>query len=119
MQTVFIVRLLDASRNVLAWCRVPVEARGDGAFWAMAPFEALCAQSGDVVELVGHWPEVNAAWAVPMPEGMQVRVGTAVTLHFTEPLLRISSDPRPLPPVTETRSVTIAVPTGNLGATGL
>lgn len=110
MQTMFIVRLLDAERQVLAWTKIPAETRGDGRLWAMQAFVAEVEQNGTAVAMNYHWPDVHCYTTVPLPHGVPVTAGQVVSLPLAD-LIHIPSEPLPLPPVTVRSSVTTAVGT--------
>ena len=110
MQTTFIVRLLNAEREVLAWNKVPAETRGDGKLWAMTAFSAEVYLAGTAVAMNYHWPDVNCYVTVPLPQPVTVAAGQVVTLPLAD-LIHIPSEPLPLPPVTVRSNVTAAVGT--------
>ena len=108
MQTVFIVRLLNADREVLAWTKIPAETRGDGKLWAMQAFVAEVDTAGEAVALNYHWPDVHCYVTVPLPMTVPVTVGQVVSLPLAD-LIHIPSEPLPLPAVTVRSNVTAAV----------
>ena len=117
MQTEFIVRLLDADRQVLAWTRIPAETRGDGKLWAMQAFVAAVTKSGQAVAMNYHWPDVHCYTTVPLSAPVMVQAGSVVTVPLAD-LIHIPSEPLPLPPVTVTSSVHTVVPTGTFQSCG-
>lgn len=110
MQTTFILRLVDANREVLAWTKLPVKAKGDGCLWPEHHFVAEADVTGVATDLIIHWQDVNVHTTVALPEPLPVVAGKVVTVPLTEPLIRMPSDPRPLPAVT-VRSVEIGLTT--------
>jgi hypothetical protein len=110
MQTMFVVRLLDGQRNVLAWTKIPAETRGDGKLWAMQAFVAEVDQSGTATALNYHWPDVHCYVTVPLPSPVQVSAGQVISLPLAD-LIHIPSEPLPLPPVTVRSNVTAGVGT--------
>jgi hypothetical protein len=109
VQTIFIVRLLNTQRDVLAWTRVPAETKGDGCLWPMQAFVAEGDVHGTGVAICVHWPDVNVHTTIPLEGPIPVDVGKVVSYAFSGPLLRIGSDTQPLPPVTQRSSVEIGV----------
>jgi hypothetical protein len=116
-ESTFVLRLIDCNRRVLAWARVRVEPRGDGALYATTDFLAVGVDTGTAVAVIWHWPDVNIHGTVNLPAAVAVVQGERVDIGYVgQPVLTMASDPRPLPPVTETRAVTTEVPTGVLSA---
>lgn len=110
MQTMFIVRLLGADRQVLAWTKIPAETRGDGRLWAMQAFVAEVEQDGTAVSMNYHWPDVHCYTTVPLPGPVPVTAGQVVSLPLAD-LIYIPSEPLPLPPVTVRSNVTTSIGT--------
>lgn len=109
MQTIFIVRLLNDKRQVLAWTRIPAETKGDGCLWPMQNFVAEGDVTGTGVAICTHWPDVNVHATVPLQGGVPVEVGKIVTVALNGPLFRIGSDTQELPAVTVRQSVEVGV----------
>ena len=110
MQTMFVVRLLNAERQVLAWTKIPAQTRGDGKLWAMQAFVAEVDQAGTATALNYHWPDVHCYVTVPLPEPVAVASGQVISLPLAD-LIHIPSEPLPLPPVTVRTNVTAGVGT--------
>ncbi len=118
MQTRLIVRLLNAAGTIMAWAEVCAEARGDGALWLTAPFQAVGELDGDAISVSVHWPDINAHVLIPLEVGIPVRDRVIVTVPWGgQPILRIAPQGQaPLPPVTVRTPVAVGIPVGNLSA---
>jgi hypothetical protein len=116
VETPFIIRLLDANREVLAWKKVTAETKGDGRLWAKENFVAAVTRTGTAVALNYHWVDVHCHTTVALPQPVQVEFGQVVTLPLAD-LVHIPSEPLPLPPVTVTSSVEVGVPVGTITGT--
>lgn len=118
MLTRLVVRLLDAAGTILAWADVYAQARGDGALWLMAPFQAVGEKSGSAVTVSVHWPDINAHVLIPLEAAIPVQAQTIVTVPWgDQPILRIAPQGQyPPPPVTVRQSVAVGVPLGSLAA---
>jgi hypothetical protein len=108
MQTIFIVRLLDADRQVLAWTKIPAETKGDGRLWAMQAFVAEVEQDGLATALNYHWPDVHCYITVPLASPIPVAAGSVISLPLAD-LIHIPSEPLPLPGVTVRSNVTATI----------
>lgn len=109
MTTTFILRLLDAERRVLGWSKVPVESRGDGCLWATQGFVAEADTDGLGVAVNLHWPEVHVYHTAGLAVPIAVQAGEVFHIPLTDPVLRLTSEGLPLPPVTVRSSVTVGV----------
>ena len=114
METMFVVRLLDKDRNVLAWNKIPADTRGDGGLWAKQEFVAEADKTGVGVSICFHWPDVHVYQTRPLPDPIPVDAGKVVTVLISKvPMLHINSESLPLPGVTVHSNVTIGVGAGN------
>jgi hypothetical protein len=113
MQMMFVVRLLDKDRNILAWNKLPVETRGDGGFWATQNFVAEAEATGMATGICYHWPDLHVYQTVALPEPVQCILGQtiAIPIHNTA-ILTVPSEPLPLPAVTVRSNVTVGIGTG-------
>jgi hypothetical protein len=110
MQTVFVVRLLDANRQVLAWNHIPAHTKGDGGLWADHNFVAEAQETGEAVAMCFHWPEVHVYQTRPLLQPVHVDAGKVVSIPIlATPMLHIQSEPLELPPVTVRTNVTIGI----------
>lgn len=110
MQVMLQLRLLDAAGDVLSWNGLVGETRGDGCVWSTQSYFMSEGQAtGDAVELCVAWPEMGVATFVTLPSTVRVEQGKVVGLPLKEPLLRLGSSPRPVPPVTVRSHVTVGV----------
>lgn len=110
MQYRFIVRLLDAGRQVLAWNQMFCEARGDGALRAIQDFLAEAQAFGTATHLCVHWVDVNVHTTNPLPQPIVCEAGKVVCVPMRgQALFTLAGDTTELPPVTLTTSVSVAV----------
>jgi hypothetical protein len=110
MQTMFIVRLLNAEREVLAWNKIPAETKGDGGLWALQQFVAEVDTNGVGTAICFHWPDVHVYQTRPLAQPLPVEVGKVITVPIMEtPMIHIRSEPLPLPGVTVKQSVTVGL----------
>lgn len=120
MQVTFIVRLLTADHALLAWARVPAEARPQATrascpFFATGPSWFDIEQDGEVACLTVHWPDLDIARIATL-QPTPVQAGQRFLLSWLEPVwLTAGMQNVPLPAVTEREPVRIGVPTGGLG----
>jgi hypothetical protein len=117
MTTKIVCRLLDANNALLGWTVVMAEARGDGHLWTSGPVVVQPSRAGTVVMLSLHWADVNVESRIPML--LSVRAGQGVVIYQTmTPFIKVGNMPGPLPPVT-VGSVSIGIPAGGLGTSGV
>lgn len=106
----FIVRLLDAGRQVLAWNQMFCEAKGDGALRAIQDFFAEAQDFGTATDLCVHWVDVNVHMTSPLPQPVVCETGKVVSVPLRGvALFTMTGDTRELPAVTQTTSVSVAV----------
>lgn len=110
MQTTFILRAVNAQREVLGWTKVPVKSKGDGCLWAEQDFVAEGDVTGLATDLILHWQDVNVHTTVSLGGALPIERGKTFVIPLREPLIVLPSDPRPLPGVT-VRSVDIGMAT--------
>lgn len=124
MRARFVVRLLDASDNLLAWTEVEAEARpqdraGSCPFFAVAPTLFEVEQSGRVARVAVHWPDLDVARVTTPVAELDVRAGDVVNYAWIEPVWLVPGmRDVALPAVTVRKSVAIGVPSGGLRAGG-
>jgi hypothetical protein len=117
----FVVRLLDADHQLLAWQAVWARPKPQGGgrscpFFPEVQTQFAVQQSGVVSLMSVHWCDLDIARMSAVPE-TPVSVGQVFTFHWFEPVwLTAGSQGVPLPPVTVGTEV-IVVPTGALAAT--
>jgi hypothetical protein len=108
MEHMFVVRLLNDQREVLAWTKIPAETRGDGGLWAKQEFVAECDRAGVGVAMCFHWPDVHVYQTWPLPDPIPVEIGKVVTVRIMrQPMIHIRSEALPLPGVTVHSNVTV------------
>lgn len=113
MEMMFVVRLLDAKRNVLAWTKIPAETRGDGGLWAKQEFVAEADVTGTGVAMCFHQPDVHVYDTRPLTSPVPAEAGKVVTVRIMSvPMIHIQSEALPLPGVTLRSNVTVAVGSG-------
>lgn len=116
MTTKIVCRVLDAENNLLGWTLVWAVARGDGQLWSDGPVTIPIERAGDAVTLSLHWCDVHTETRVPLQ--VAVQAGQPLTVYpEATPIITVGMVPGPLPAVT-VGSVAIAVPVGQMGATG-
>lgn len=119
MTTEFVVRLMDAADQVLAWCRMPVVGREDHAFWPTTAFAGYGEADGLATQAVIHWPELHTRTRIVLVDPIPIRAGETLVFRWGGPLMRMASDDAiPLPAVVVRGPVRVGVPTGSLSATG-
>ena len=117
MRTTLILRLLDGIGALLGWSEVRVEARGDGALWAMAPITVPIDRDGVMVAVSVHWPDVNVEIRIEQPTHLRVTRGDSITLTIA-PVMHFGRPPLQLPAVTVRRPTTVQIPVGGVGVIG-
>lgn len=115
METAFIVRLLDADGALLAWAKVPMHAKGDGALYPTTSLAHFRVQAnGKAVVMSFHWADVNVEWRTPIALTVYADYPCVIAM----PLYRIGDAPtHRLPPVT-VGSVVVTPATGTLTSSG-
>lgn len=117
MRTKIVVRLLDEEGMLLGWASLLAEARGDRCLRAAQACAIPIDAAGVATMLSYHWADLNIQKRVPLTHTQPMRVGDTMTLTFPDDVIfTFPSDEGPLPPVTVRGSVTVAVPTGAMGA---
>lgn len=116
----FVVRLLDADGQLLAWAEVyaaprPQERGASCPFWPVTPTIFAVESAGVAQELTVHWCDLDIARRTPLPEPTVVAVGQVFTFTWIEPIWLVAGmRDVPLPGVTVRQSMAIAPPTGSL-----
>ncbi len=117
----FVVRLLDAENNLLAWTRVQAESRrqpdrASGFFSAVQPVMRLpIERDGVAVKFAVQWPDLDIA-RVKEIDACAVKAGELREYAWMEPVWLIAGmQDVPLPAVTERQPVRIGVPPAALG----
>jgi hypothetical protein len=121
----FIVRLLTAEGDLLAWSEVHAQAKPQGRprstpFMAMGPTSFVIERDGIASQLSVHWADLDVARATPLMQATPVQLGQVVRFDWIEPVWMVkgSEVDVPLPPVTVRAQVTIAPPVGSLVSIG-
>lgn len=116
--TKIVCRLLTADHQLLGWCEHRARMRGDGCLRADHAVNLTVTAAGVPRWLSLHWCDANTEVKVLWTGPARVSVGDVVWFFKSDdPMVKIGEMPTNLPPVT-VGSVTIAVPTGTLGAKG-
>lgn len=117
--TKLVCRVLDADGRLLGWCAHDASVRGDGFLRASRDVAVVITHAGTPSEMSIHWADVNVETRVPMPP-MAVQAGHAYTVfQANAPMLQAGQPPvQRLPPVTVDGTY-VAVPVGQLGASGV
>ncbi len=118
----FVVRLLDADAQLLAWAEVYAEPKPQdrGAscpYWPVAPTTFEVEREGTATEITVHWCDLDVARRKAIVEPTPVQVGQIMTFAWIEPIWLVHGmRDIPLPAVTVKSSVTVTPPTGSLAA---
>jgi hypothetical protein len=106
----FVVRLLSATREVLAWNQIFCVAKGDGCLRATQDFLAEGQVTGTATSICVHWVDVHVHTTMPLPQPIAVDQGKVVSVPLNNTaLFTIQGDRGELPGVTVTQSVQVAV----------
>lgn len=125
MESKFVVRLLDANDQLLAWSTVMATARPVGGgrscpFFAPGATMLPIERDGLAVKISVHWCDLDIARVRDVAhegEGVAVTAGTTMSFTWIEPVWLVPGmQGVPLPGVT-VGSTTVSVPIGNLLAT--
>jgi hypothetical protein len=122
MTTRFIVRLLDADAQLLAWAEVfadatPQERGGSCPFWATTPTSFVVERDGVASLVTIHWADLDVARQQALLEPVAVSVGQVFTFAWMEPVWLVPGMRNvPLPAVTVRKPVTVSVPVGVMAA---
>jgi hypothetical protein len=120
----FVVRVLDAAGQLLAWAEVwarpePQRAGASCPFWPTALTQFLIEQRGEASRLTIHWCDLDIAREKPIDPPVHVEAGQRFDFTWMEPVWLVPGmRDVPLPAVTERRPVSVSPPTGNLSAVG-
>lgn len=118
----FVVRLLDAEGQLLAWTTVWAEpkpqARGGSCpFFATEPTTFVAERSGRAVETTIHWCDLDVARRQALAEPVAIEAGQVLRFAWLEPVWLVPGmRDVPLPAVTVREPVSVAVPVGSLTA---
>ena len=118
----FIVRLLDAAGELLAWAEVyakasPQERAVSRPFWPITPTRFVIERDGVAARLSIHWADLDVARLAPPLEPAPVQAGQIFTFTWIEPVWLVQGmRDVPLPQVTVHSPVAIGVPAGALVA---
>lgn len=116
--TKFVVRLLDADDQLLAWTTVQAvprpQERGASCPWfATEPTVFVIERDGLATKTSIHWCDLNIARVNALLEPLPVRSGQVATFTWVEPVWLVSGmSDVPLPAVTVRQSVEIEPPAG-------
>lgn len=114
----FIVRLLDAAGELLAWAEVyatarPQRAGGSCPFFADGPTTFVVTREGTATQISVHWPELDVARVQNMLQPQPVLAGQVATFGWIEPVWLVPGmRDVPLPAVTVGTPVILAPPPG-------
>ena len=117
--TKLVCRLLDANDRLLGWCAHVASMRGDGCLRATWHVTLTVDEDGTADALSTHWADMNVETRVPMG-GLPVKRGQVLTIFpMGAPMVDVGGMPKKrLPPVSTKLAADIAVPVGQLGASG-
>lgn len=118
----FIVRLLDADQQLLAWAEVLATAKPQGRprstpFKATGPTLFAIERDGQATSLSVHWADLDVARQSQLMTPTRVQVGQVLRFDWIEPVWMVkgAESDVPLPPVTVRGAVKIGVPVGGMG----
>jgi len=119
----FIVRLLSADGDLLAWTEVLAESKPQGRprstpFHPIGPTRFVIERDGIASQLSIHWADLDVARVGPEMQPTPVQVGQVFTFTWIGPVWMVegSKVDVPLPPVTVRGPVQVGVPVGGLMA---
>ncbi len=125
MATKFVVRVLTANGELLAWQTVWAEPRLEqprGAscpFFGPSPTHFVAERDGVATQISVHWCDLDVARKADLLEPLEVKAGQALAYGWIEPVWLVPGmHDVPLPAVTERGSIMLQVPTGDLAAKG-
>lgn len=117
----FIVRLLTAEGDLLAWSEVHAQAKPQGRprstpFTALGPTTFVIERDGLATQLAVHWADLDVARLTPLMQATEVRLGQVLRFDWIEPVWMVegSKVDVPLPAVTVRAPVALLPPTGSL-----
>jgi hypothetical protein len=120
----FVVRLLDAAGELLAWADVSATAKPQGRprstpFFADGRTQFVIERDGVASQVVIHWVDLDVVRVGPDIAPTPVQLGQVFDFTWLGPVWMVegSKVDVPLPAVTVRRAVAIAPPTGSLVAT--
>lgn len=113
-----VIRLLDASGNLLGWVEHRALLRGDGMLRASGPVVIPIEAEGQPAQVSVHWCEVNVETRSSVDGAVPpVKIGDSLSVYgLNTVLIAVGPQANGLPPVTVRRRLEVAVPTGGLGA---
>lgn len=119
----FVVRLLDAEHNLIAWGKAQAEprrefgSRASCPFWPTVPIVCVSERGGRVTTIAIEWTELAIARMNAIGPLDVAAAGQSITVDLIEPIWLVAGmRDVPLPTVTERKAVTIGVPPAQLGA---
>lgn len=119
----FIVRLMDAAGELLAWAEVYATAKPQGRprstpFFADGRTQFVIERDGIASQVVIHWADLDVVRVGPELKPTPVQVGQVFDFTWLGPVWMIegSKVDIPLPAVTARKSVNVSPPVGNLAA---
>lgn len=121
----FIVRLLDAAGELLAWAEVHATARPQGRprstpFFQDAPTWFVIERDGLASQVTIHWPDLDVVRVGPEMVAVPVLAGQRFEFTWLGPVWMVegSQVDVPMPAVTVRAPVKVDVPLGAMGAQG-
>jgi hypothetical protein len=120
----FIVRLLDADGELLAWAEVMAKSRPQGRprstpFVAESQTLFSIERDGIATGISVHWADLDVARYTPL-NACPVQTGQIHRFDWIEPVWMVEGSKQdvPLPQVTVGRPVVVGVPVGGLASRG-
>lgn len=123
MTSKFVVRLLDAANQLLAWTTVMASPkRDDGGrascpFWSNGPTTFVIERTGEAAKFSVHWTDLDVARVRELDAPVSVQLGQVFTYTWIEPVWLVAGmRDVPLPAVTVRQSIQVAPPPAQMGA---
>ena len=124
--TKFVVRVLTAEDQLLAWAEVVAEPEPqDRSLSASCPFwptprrtEFIADTAGTAAKLSVHWCDLDIARVAHVFEGggVELQVGNRFVFHWFEPVWLVAGQHKvPLPTVTVNKHVILSPPSASFG----
>jgi hypothetical protein len=116
----FVVRLLDAEANLLAWAEVaadpkPQRRMASCPYWPVTATQFVVERSGMATEITVHWCDLDVARRANLGAATEVVEGQVFTFTWLEPIWLVPGmRDVPLPGVTVRGPVVVGVPVGAL-----
>jgi hypothetical protein len=115
----FVIRLLDADNNLIAWAKqtaspTPQEGRASCPFFGSVT-KFVAERNGVITKMTIEWSDLGIARQRDL-DILEVKTGQGIDFIWVEPIWLVAgSKDVPLPPVTEQQPVVIGVKPASMG----